>query len=53
MNRKISDKLMSATLRRAVKLLRKYKVEEPYYVEVENPIESGDPLNYSLKESPF
>jgi len=32
----------------AVKILEKpLKREKPYYVEVENPIESGDPLEYS------
>jgi len=31
-------------IRKAIKVLRKYKVPEPYYVEVENPIEKGDPL---------
>ena len=35
-------------IREAVKILEKpIKREKPYYVEVENPIESGDPLEYS------
>jgi len=40
MNKKITAKL----LKRAVRLLRKHKVEPPYYVEVENPKEGGDLL---------
>ena len=32
-------------IRKAIKLLKKHKVEKPYYVEVENPKEGGDPLD--------
>ena len=32
-------------IRKAIKVLRKYKVPEPYYVRVENPKEGGDPLD--------
>jgi len=32
-------------IKKAVKVLRKYKVPEPYYIKVENPMESGDPLD--------
>ena len=47
------DMITVEVLKKAIKLLREYRVPEPYYVEVENPIESGDPLSYSLTESPF
>lgn len=32
------------TIKKAIKVLRKHKVEKPYWVEIENPIEKGDPL---------
>ena len=38
------NKVTAKLLKRAVRLLRKHKVEPPYYVEVENPKEGGDPL---------
>ena len=31
-------------IKELVKVLRKYKVPEPYYIRVENPKEGGDPL---------
>ena len=38
------DKLTPKIIRKAIKILRKYKVKKPYWVEIENPIEKGDPL---------
>ena len=31
-------------IKKAIKVLRKHKVEKPYWVEVKNTIEKGDPL---------
>lgn len=36
--------LSCESIKKAIKVLRKYKVKEPYWVEVENLIEKGDPL---------
>ena len=35
------DMITVEVLKKAIKLLREYRVPEPYYVEVENPIEDG------------
>lgn len=40
----MKDKITVETIKKAIKVLRKHKVEKPYWVEVENPIEKGDPL---------
>ena len=41
------DMITVEVLKKAIKLLREYRVPEPYYVEVENPVESGDFLDHS------
>ena len=47
------DMITVEVLKKAIKLLREYRVPEPYYVKVENPIEGGDPLYHQITESPF
>ena len=47
------DMITVEVLKKAIKLLREYKVPEPYYVEVGNPVEGGDPLYHQITLSPF
>ena len=37
-------RITAKMIKKAIKVLRKHKVEKPYWVEIENPIEKGDPL---------
>lgn len=47
------DMITPKILKKAIKLLREYKVPEPYYIKVENPVEGGDPLYHQITQSPF
>ena len=50
----LPDYITPKMIREAIKILEKsIKCEKPRYVEVENPIESGDPLEYSNTDNPL
>ena len=42
MERVVKKNITPKMIKKAIKLLKKYKVPKPHYVEVENPRESGD-----------
>lgn len=42
---KLSENITPKLLRKAAILLQEYDVPKPYYIQVENPKEGGDPLD--------
>ena len=40
----MKNRITVEMIKKAIKVLKKHKVEKPYWVEIENPIEKGDPL---------